>query len=1022
VLFADLVGSTALADGEDPERTRALLSRFYDAMSEEISARGGTVDKFIGDAVMAVFGAPTAQEDHAERALHAALGMRERLADLSKGALSLRIGVNSGEVVVGHVRESSSFVTGDAVNIAARLEQGAEPGDILVGERTAAAAAGAFTFDERVTIAAKGKATGIPARRLVRALAETRPRGVGGLRRTFVGRERELVALEAAYGRTMDEGRSQLVTLLGDPGIGKTTLIRTFRHWLGGCSPEPILRVGHCRSAGQATTCEALGEIIREHFGLLGSDSAETVRDRLGEREILGLMLGLEAPQDIHPLAVQDRLRQSWVGFLDELLADRPAVLMIEDLHWADDTLLNLLDDAVHEVWGPLLLLATARPEFVHRRPGWGTRGQAQTLRLEPLSARDAKGMLERLVPVELPGAVRELVLERAEGNPFFVEELLRSLIDQGVIGLTSGDPPAPSPSRGLVVPDSVHAVLAARIDLLDAPEKTALQAAAVIGRTFWSGPVYELLEGLAPDLRILEQRGFVVRRQRSSMAQELELVFAHALIREVAYGSVPKAARARLHAGFAAWLERVGGARDEDASLLAHHYAEAVRPADADLAWGDRPHELARLRERAVSWLRAAATLAVGRYEIEDARTLLRQAVALEERPPIQAEIWAEIAHASALYFDGAAFSEAMQRAIRLADDPATTGELHAELAFQTMIRAGMWGVAPETGLVHGWVERALDLAPPHGSARAKALIARCYSDYDKSAAMVDEAAAIAEGLDDPALRSYCCDLRGLRELAAGDAEASVRWHRRRVALVDELDDPDHRADIFASAIIPAVAIGSFDEARAYTDAHEEATRALSPHHRLHGVSAVLELEELLGDWEAARRLQPRIEEAVAANLATPCARNKRSLLVCALARAQLGEEDEARRLERAAAEHEMSGFGTAVDAPRLQLALKRNDLVAAASLLDEPGVRRTNWLYLSAVAARLDGLAALRERSVIEAEAPALLRAGTYLEPFALRALGLVREDDNLIARAAERFVALGLPWHAATTGAPS
>jgi class 3 adenylate cyclase len=284
VLFADLVGSTALAGSQDPERTRAVLDRFYEAMAEEIERAGGTTEKFAGDAVMAAFGVPSALEDHAERALHAALAMQRRLAELFEGKVELRIGVNTGDVVVGQARAGSSFVSGDAVNVAARLEQAAAPGTILVGERTAAVARGAFEFQQPETVEAKGKPKGLEARRLVRALSLMRPRGVGGLAQTFVGRDDELGRLFNAYGAVAEERRARLVTILGDAGVGKTRLVRELWQQLADQKPEPLRRTGRCLSYGTGTAYWALGEVLKEHLGLLESDPPEpkTARSDVG--------------------------------------------------------------------------------------------------------------------------------------------------------------------------------------------------------------------------------------------------------------------------------------------------------------------------------------------------------------------------------------------------------------------------------------------------------------------------------------------------------------------------------------------------------------------------------------------------------------------------------------------------------------------------------------------------------------------------------------------------------------------
>ena len=502
IVFADLVGSTELGGSQDPERTRALLDRFYDAMAEEIELAGGTVEKFAGDAVMAVFGAPAALEDHAERALHAALAMQRRLQELAGGGLELRIGVNTGEVVAGKPREGSSFVTGDPVNVAARLEQAAEPGEILAGERTVAAARGAFEFDEPRTIEAKGKPEGVVGRRLVRPLSLMRPRGVGGLRPAFVGRDEELSSLERAYEEVVAGRSPQLVTILGDAGVGKTRLVREFWDRLGARSPEPLRRTGRCLSYGQGITYWPLGEVLKEHFGILDSDPPAAVLERLGSREILGIALGLEVEHGLHPLAIRDRFQDEWVDFLGEVVSERPAVLLIEDVHWAEDQLLDLLERLVPDTQGPLLVLATARPELLDERPGFGARVPGSSLTFEALSSEEAARMLDQLLGGTLPAGLREVVVERAEGNPFFVEELLGTLIDRQLLERQNGSWRLAELPEDFAVPDTVQAVVAARVDLLGPAEKQALQAASVIGRIFWARPVYELVPDAQPDLR----------------------------------------------------------------------------------------------------------------------------------------------------------------------------------------------------------------------------------------------------------------------------------------------------------------------------------------------------------------------------------------------------------------------------------------------------------------------------------------------------------------------------------------
>jgi class 3 adenylate cyclase len=1018
ILFADLVGSTELASDEDPERVRALLERFYDAMGSEIQSSGGTVEKFAGDAVMAAFGAPTALEDHAERALHSALAMQRRLRELFGDTLGLRIGVNTGEVVVGPPRAGSSFVSGDAVNVAARLEQAAGPGEVLVGERTVTAVRGAFEFDEPAIIEAKGKRGGVAARRLVRALTLMRPRGVGGLKRAFVGRQGELDLLRATYNRVVAEGRPHLVTVMGDTGVGKTRLVRELWERLGAESPEPLRRTGRCLPYGHGITYWPLGEILKEHFELLESDPPEAAREKLGDRPILGLALGLDVSGDLHPRAAHDRLHEAAVGFLQELASERPLVVLIEDLHWAEEPLLNLLEQILRDVEGPVLILGTTRLELLDRRPSWGGGRRNMTiLGLEPLSADDTSHLLDELIPATLPSSVRSVVVSRAEGNPFFVEELVGSLIDAGVLWRDNGSWQALELPAGYTVPDSVQAVIASRIDLLSAAEKDGLQAAAVIGRIFWPGPVRELVGGGEPDFEALEERDFIRRRPGSSLEGEREFAFKHALTREVAYASVPKARRARLHAEFARWLERVGEGRDEWAALLAHHYAEAARPEDADLAWAGADDELERVRENAVHWLRRAAKLALERYEVDESLLLLERALGLAPDEAV-APIWIEIGNAKGLTYDGEGVWKALQEALRHSVDPATTANAYSELAFQAAIRGGMWRKQPDPQVVETWIGEALAHTQEDTPERTQALIAQAVFHPDDES-LAAAASATAERLGDPELRSWAWMARAGAAFLADRFADSLTWAQRRFDLEDTISDPDHIVELRETVMPPAAALGNLREVRRLALEHEELTRRLSPHHRIHSVALGIEAEELAGNWEAVSAKEDEVLAAIEANRDTPCLRHSRSLLLCAIARAAQGDDDGSRRLEEAAQQHSMSGHPFSIQSVQIRLALVRRERGRLAEIRGLPA--RHRYVFgVQDLLANLDAAAALSERDYIEETAPRYVDSGTLLEPFALRALGILHEDEDLIARADAAFKALKLDWHAAQTEA--
>jgi class 3 adenylate cyclase len=1014
ILFADLVGSTAMASDQDPERIRLVLNRFYDAMTEEVERCGGTVEKFAGDGVMAAFGAPAALEDHAERALHAGLAMQRRLADEFGPQLAMRIGVNTGEVIVGRPREGSSFVTGDAVNVAARLEQGAEPGAILAGERTVTAAAGAFEFGDRAIIQAKGKPSGVVSRRVLRALTLMRPRGVRGQTSVFVGREAEFATLQDRYRRATTDGEPHLVAILGDAGVGKTRLTRELWQWLGSQSPEPIRRIGRTLSYGHGTTYWPLGEVLKEHFGIADSDSPDKVAAALADRPHLGLTVGLAPDQNLHPLVARERLHDAWAEFLGELVRERPVVLLIEDLHWAEDDLCDLLDTLVAHVHGSLLVLVTARPELLDRRPAWGGAWRnTSAMRLEALPSTDADRLVSELLGADAPDPIRDLVVERAEGNPFFVEELVGTLIDRGVLTRTNGSWAFGELPAGFSVPDSIQALLAARIDLLPDAEKAALQAASVIGRTFWTGPVYELVAGESPNIGLLEEREFVRRRAGSSLAGEREYVIKHALTREVAYGSLPRARRARMHAAFAAWLEHHAVGRDELAPMLAHHYLEAVRPEDQDLAWAGEAEEVERLRAAAVIWSRRAAELAVGRYEIDDALTLLRRAVELEPDPARQAEIWFEIGHACALKYDGEGFVGAMEKALALGAQEAL---VYPELAYQTVQRAGMWQRRLDDSMVEAWIERAMAVAPSGTLAQVRALVAQAYWADDLDAAR--SAVTTAEELGNVDVRSEALGALQSALTEGGQLSEALNVAAARTKLFPLATDPDQLADALLATALLYLGVGRLSDARALTEKLERTTAGLTPHHRVHGLEMRMRLERAVGAWDVVRGLSGRAEDAVEANLATPCPFNVGALRIAALGMLHGGDASEADRLMAKSESIGMVGYENFLSDTGIALAIARREGEELRRIVDAMDMRYLTPNSAERWAAWLDALAVLGDRDRVEADAPQWVRPDTYVAPFAVRALARVRNDPGLLADAVARFDAMGLAWHAEET----
>ena len=610
VLFADLVGFTSRAEQLDPEDVRALLSPYYARLRQELERRGGTVEKFIGDAVMALFGAPVAHEDDPERAVRAALAIRDAITELNEAEpkleLQVRIAVNTGEALVtlgADPSEGEGMASGDVVNTAARLQSAAPVNGILVGETTYRATERAIEYRESPPVAAKGKADAVK----VWEVLEPRARfGVDiGLRGRvpLVGRERELDVLLDALARARTERASQLVTLVGVPGIGKSRLVVELSQVVDE-DPELIFwRQGRSLPYGEGVTFWALAEIVKAQAGILETDSAEDTLAKLGRTVgdivsdpgeaawIEGHLRPLVGLEEEAQVAVDRRAEAigAWRRFFEHLAERSPLVLVFEDLHWADDGLLDFVDYLAEWTSGvPLLIVSVARPELLTRRPGWGGgKPNATTLSLSPLShdetARLIASLLEQAV---LPAELQNALLTRAEGNPLYAEEYVRMLQDRGFLRREEGSWRFEETAE-LPLPESVQALVAARLDALQPEEKALAQDAAVFGKVFWLGAV-AAVDGkqrwaVEEPLHALERKEFVRRERRTSVAGEEQYTFLHVLVRDVAYGQIPRGRRAERHRAAAEWIASLSSDRSEDrAEMLAHHYLSAIELAEA--------------------------------------------------------------------------------------------------------------------------------------------------------------------------------------------------------------------------------------------------------------------------------------------------------------------------------------------------------------------------------------------------------------------------------------------------------
>jgi len=642
IVFADVTGSTALGGRLDPEALRRVMGRYFDEMAAVIERHGGTVEKFIGDAVMAVFGIPRLHEDDALRAVRAAIGMREALATLNEDlerdhgeGLAARIGVNTGEVVAGDPSAGQRLVTGDAVNVAARLEQAAAPGEVLLGEPTYRLVKDAVEVEPVDPLTLKGKEERVPAFRLLAVTA-----GAAGHERhldsPMVGRAKELSLLEHALERAVTDRTSHLFTLMGPAGVGKSRLVHEF---LNGAAVGATVLRGRCLSYGVGITLFPLAEVIHRAAGILDTDPSAVARSKLDAaltgapeaERAAGLVAGLFGWAE--PGATEDAF---WAvrKLLEHLSRERPVVLVFDDIHWGEPTFLDLIEhlaDWTREA--AVLVLCLARPELLEVRPAWGGgKMNATSILLEPLPADEASMLVDNLLGrADIPKSARDRILEAAEGNPLFVEEMLAMLIDDGLLRFEEGAWHSVEDLADVTVPPTIHLLLAARLDRLDAEERGVIERGAIEGKVFHSGAVATLSpQTVRPRVgsRLLAlARKELIRPDRPEFAGEDAFRFRHLLIRDAAYQAMPKEQRADLHERFADWLAEA--ARDRMAEyeeILGYHLEQAYRyRKELGGADDDRARALAA---RAAEHLYASAVRADERGDVTTARLLLGRLV----------------------------------------------------------------------------------------------------------------------------------------------------------------------------------------------------------------------------------------------------------------------------------------------------------------------------------------------------------------------------------------------------------
>jgi class 3 adenylate cyclase len=1010
MVFADLVGSTQLAAGLDPEVLRGRLEPFFDVARASLEEHGGTLEKYIGDAVMAVFGVPRAHGDDPDRAVAAALALVERMAELDSG-LAVRIGIEAGEVLVTDPSGDLS-VTGEPVNAAVRLQQAAEPGEILVGERAARACRQA-RLERRRPVDAKGLPEPLHAWRAVATDTVVEESDV-----PLLGREDELELLRIVYRRAVRERAPQLVTITGEAGIGKTRLAGELMSELGCAAESPRILVGRNPAYGHTIAFWAMGEILRELSGSEAEDPVTEVRERLetqlsglgaedADRVAASLTIALGGSNGAGDGDAEDELKRAWRRLVALLAADRPLVIGIDDAHFADDGLLELIEEIAFGLQdAPLLVLCTTRPELYERRPDFGRSARnVSQIELRPLDSQSATELVEILLP-DQARRIAPRVAKASGGNPFFAEEVARSITDRaGSAGIDE-------------LPDTVHAAITARIDLLPADEKRVLQHASILGPGFRSDALTHLMGGSpAASLAALERRALVQERIADGPGR---YSFRHHLIRDVVYGTLPRRDRARLHERAAEGIRAAAGERHmELAELIAFHLAQS---ADLD--------RTAARREAAYEAALEAAEIAQRRGGAASSQRLYEQAATLATSDASRVDAMRAAAEVAIRRMRGDQGLRLLRDAAEVAESASENRSAAAALARAVEVVTRMGGVTgdlAEEEMV-AMLARARNLVPDDDiETRAllrldDAWMAWRFEREDEMEPPAREGLELARRSGETRLISSGLDAIAASDWNADRYDIALEHSMERLELLaDAPPSPGRemeRADTLHMVIESLMQTGQMREAQRYASKSREFDLS-------HGIVYAAWVRSLLpafflGEWDEGLRMARIARDAWVAEERPPLSAMATSMSTGGAIYGYRGVEEASEEwFEVARGMARSSHQAAGVRFLRADVALHHGRGDDAAELLSspEPGF----WWRAPYLAARAEAfvLAGSDEAT----EAMALAESSVTRQPYArgtlLRARGQHSDDEAPIRDALELFREMEVPYQVARTG---